>query len=215
MNTLPNSSRIRAAAVLAAIAAMAFSLPASAEKADRSKPMSLESDQPCIANLLKQTSSCSGNVVVAQGTLLIRDERVELRETPDGYKLASAIGTDAKPAQYRQKRDNVDEHVEGTAHRIDYDSRANTLRFEGQAVARRLRGATPADEIHGQVITWDNNAELFNVQGGTSSAANPSGRVRVVLAPSESASAPAKSATPASAVPAAPLRSTPSLGERR
>jgi len=102
-----------------------------AEKADRSKPMSLESDQPCTVNLLRQTSSCSGNVVVAQGTLLIRADRVELRETPEGYKLASAIGTPGKPAQYRQKRDGVDEHVEATALRIDYDSRANTLRFEG------------------------------------------------------------------------------------
>lgn len=214
MNTLPYSKGSPASAWVCGVAALVLSLPAAAEKADRTKPMSLESDQPCTVNMLKQTSTCSGNVVVAQGTLLIRADRVELRETPEGYRLASAIGTDTKPAQYRQKRDNVDEHVEGSALRIDYDSRANTLRFEGHAVARRLRGGTTADEIHGQVITWDNNAELFNVQGGTTSAANPGGRVTVVMAPREPASAPSAPAA-ASATPATRLRSTSSLGERR
>jgi lipopolysaccharide export system protein LptA len=194
-----------AAALLAAAA-----LPVQAEKADRSKPMTLESDQPCVVNLVKNTSSCSGNVVITQGTLVLRADRVELRETPEGYQLASAIGSDGKPAQYRQKRDAVDEHVEGTAQRIDYDSRANTLRFEGKATARRLRGAVPADEIHGQVILWDNTAEMFNVQGGVATEGNPGGRVRAVLAPRE----------PAASAPAAPasgpaLRNSRTLGERR
>ena len=89
--------------------------PAWAEKADRSKPMTLESDQPCTVNLLKQTSVCSGNVVISQGTLLIRADRLELRETPDGYQMAQAIGAVGKAATYRQKRDSVDETVEGTA----------------------------------------------------------------------------------------------------
>ncbi len=195
--------------------ALAASGAAWAEKADRSKPMSVESDNPCSVDLVKNVSSCSGNVVVAQGTLLIRADRVELRETPDGYRVASAIGTAAKPAQYRQKRDNLDEYVEGTGQRIEYDSRANLLRFEGQAVARRLRSAIPADEIHGELITWDNNAELFNVRGGATTPANPGGRVRAVLAPREGASAPASAASAAPAAPAAPLRSSSSLGERR
>jgi len=193
-----------------AAALLAASLPALAEKADRNKPMTLESDQPCVVNLLKNTSSCSGNVVITQGTLVLRADRVELRETPDGYQLASAIGSEGKPAQYRQKRDAVDEHVEGTGQRIDYDSRANTLRFEGKATARRLRGAVTADEIHGQVILWDNTAEMFNVQGGVATEGNPGGRVRAVLAPRE----PAASA-PAAPGSGPPLRSTPSLGERR
>ena len=199
----------RLACCAAAVLAVA-SLPAQAEKADRSKPMTLESDQPCVVNLLKNTSSCSGNVVITQGTLVLRADRVELRETPDGYQLASAIGAEGKPAHYRQKRDAVDEHVEGTAQRIDYDSRANTLRFEGKATARRLRGGVTADEIHGQVILWDNTAEMFNVQGGAATDGNPGGRVRAVLAPRE----------PAASAPAAPasgpaLRPSRTLGERR
>ncbi|NRF66344.1 lipopolysaccharide transport periplasmic protein LptA [Aquincola sp. S2] len=201
---------IRPAAFCCAAALAGAMGAAQAEKTDRSKPMTLESDKPCVVNLVKQTSACSGNVVITQGTLLIRADKVELRETTDGYQVASATGADGRPAQYRQKRDGVDEYVEGAATRIDYDSRANTLRFEGQATARRLRGTVTADEIHGAVIVWDNTAEMFSVQGGAATAANPGGRVRAVLAPRDAASAP-----PAAAASAPLLRSTPSLGERR
>jgi lipopolysaccharide export system protein LptA len=90
--------------LLAAVLAAGVGV-AAAEKADRSKPMALESDQPCTLNLLKQTSVCSGNVVISQGTLQIRADRLELRESPEGYQMAQAIGVAGKPASYRQKRD--------------------------------------------------------------------------------------------------------------
>lgn len=183
---------------------------AQAEKGDRSKPMTMESDKPCTVDLVKQVSTCSGNVVIAQGTLLIRADRVELRENPDGYRVATAYGSAGKPAQYRQKRDNLDEFVEGSADRLEYDGRADTLRFSGNALVRRVRGGTAADEIQGSLITWDNTAELFSVQGGAATAGNPGGRVRAVLAPQERASGPAPAAAPTPA-----LRSTPALGERR
>jgi lipopolysaccharide export system protein LptA len=183
--------------------------PVWADKSDRSKPMTLESDQPCTVSLIKQTSVCSGNVVISQGTLQIRAERLELRETPQGYQIALALGSAAKPASYRQKRDSVDEFVEGQAQRIDYDSKAGTLRFEGAAVVRRLRGSTVADEIQGAVIVWDSVAESFNVQGGVKTDSNPSGRVRAVITPrpvDDAASAAAGAGT---------LKSSPALGDRR
>ena len=180
-----------------------------AEKADRGRPMTLESDQPCTVSLLKQTSVCSGNVVISQGTLQLRADRLELRETPEGYQMAVATGSAAKPATYRQKRDGADEVVEGQAQRIDSDSRAGTLRFEGAAVVRRLRGSTVADEIQGQQIVWDSTAESFNVRGGAATATNPGGRVRAVITPR----------APADAVSTAPagneLKPSPGLGERR
>ena len=192
------------------LAALALGLsPAWAEKADRSKPMTLESDQPCTVNLLKQTSVCSGNVVISQGTLQIRADRLELRETPQGYQMALALGSATKPASYRQKRDGADEFVEGQAQRIDYDSKAGTLRFEGAAVVRRLRGAMQADEIQGAVILWDSTAESFNVQGGAKTETNPGGRVRAVITPR----------TPDDAASAAggadTLKPSSSLGDRR
>ena len=191
-----------------ALALGAVGLPLRAETADRGKPMTLESDQPCTVNLLKQTSVCSGNVVISQGTLLIRAERLELRETPEGYQVVLATGSSAKPATYRQKRDGVNETVEGLAQRIAYDSRAGTLRFEGTAQVRRLLGPVLADEIEGAVIVWDSVAETFNVSGGAANAGNPAGRVRAVIAPRQpAASAPAAAASG--------LRPSATLGDRR
>lgn len=162
-------------------------VPAQAEKADRGKPLTIEADQPGTVDLLKQVVVFNGNVVVAQGTMTIRADRVELRERPDGHRSATAIGNAAKPAAFRQKRDSVDESIEGSAERIEYDSRGDVVRFTGNAQVRRLRGATPADEISGAVITYDNGNETFTVQGTESAAgaasASGSGRVRVVIMP--------------------------------
>ena len=205
----PSPIRRRTAAVALAVSLLGLAAPVvRAERADRNRPLTLESDQPCTVNLIKQTSLCSGKVVVTQGTLLLRAERLELRETPDGYQVATVVGSSADPAHYRQKRDGVDEYVEGSALRIVYDGKAGTLRFEGDALVRRLAGERPMDEIHGRVIVWDAVAEQFSVEGGATTDANPGGRVRAVIAPREAAA----SAPPPAALP---LQPSTSLGERR
>lgn len=190
---------------------LGLAIPAQAEKADRSKPLTMESDKPCTVDLVRQVSVCTGNVVIAQGTLVIRADRVELRETPDGYRTATAIGSSAKPAMYRQKRDGGDEQVEGSAERIEYDARSDTLRFVGSAQVRRVRGTVPSEDIQGAVIVWDNAAELFSVQGGASTPSNPGGRVRAVLSPRAADAAASAASTPGEA----PLRPSTSLGERK
>jgi lipopolysaccharide export system protein LptA len=176
----------------------AAALPAAAEKADRSKPMVIEADKPGTVDLQRQVVVFNGNVSISQGTMVIRAERVEIRESPDGYRTATAIGAPARPASYRQKRDAPDESVEAVADRIEFDARSDTLRFSGNAAVRRMRGATMADEITGGDITWDNSAELFSVKGGAASPANPGGRVRAILSPrQEAASAPPAAASAA------------------
>lgn len=175
---------------------LAVLAPVRAEKADRSKPLTIDADQPGTVDLLKQVVIFNGNVVVAQGTMTIRAERVEVRERPDGHRSATALGSAAKPAAFKQKRDGGDETIEGSAERIEYDSRGDVVRFSGNALVRRLRGGAPADEISGGVITYDNGNETFSVQGAASSAAAASvpgnGRVRVVITPrAEPAPSPA------------------------
>ncbi|MGC4078691.1 MAG: lipopolysaccharide transport periplasmic protein LptA [Rubrivivax sp.] len=176
-----------------------------AERADRERQMVVEADRPGSVDLQRQVVEFNGNVVITQGTMIIRADRVELRETSDGYRAATALGTPGHQASYRQKRDGVDEIVEGQADRIEYDGRADTLRFIGNGAVRRLRGSIVSDEITGSQIVWDNTAETFNVAGGQTTSANPSGRVRAVLSPRADGSASAASA-PASAAPLAPSR---------
>jgi len=170
---------------------VAAAASAQAEKSDRGKPLTIEADQPGTVDLLKQVVVFNGNVVVAQGTMAIRADRVEVRERPDGHRSATALGAAGKPAAFRQKRDGVDETIEGSAERIEYDSRGDVVRFAGNAQVRRLRGSTPADEITGAVITYDNGNETFSVQGAAAGAASTagSGRVRVVITPRPDAAA--------------------------
>ena len=81
----------------------------------------------------------------------------------------------------------------------------DSVRFIGNALVRRLRNTTVADEITGSQITWDNTNELFTVQGGAATPANPGGRVRVVISPR-----PEDAASAAAAAPGPALK--PSLG---
>jgi lipopolysaccharide export system protein LptA len=170
----------------------AAALPVLAERADRGKPLTIEADQPGTLDLIKQVVVFNGNVEVTQGTMAIRAERVEVRERPDGHRSATALGGAGKPATFRQKRDGVDETIEGRAERIEYDSRGDVVSFAGNAQVRRMRGGTPADEVSGAVITYDNGNETFSVQGAASAPGAPgNGRVRVVLTPrADAASAP-------------------------
>lgn len=187
---------------------------AQAEKADRSKPIVMEADRPGTLDYQRQVLVFNGNAVITQGSMVLRAERIEMREMPDGYRAASAIGRAGKPATWRQRRDGgADEVVEGTADRIEFDGRADTLRFVGNGAVRRLRAGLVADEITGATIVWDNVAEVFKVEGGAATPANPSGRVRVTLTPRAE---PASGAAPAPAAPAtAPLAPSRTLEDKR
>ena len=188
----PSAVRIhRLSRVAGALVVALASLPALAEKGDRDKPVQIEAEEPGTVDLLKQVVVFNGKVVISQGTMTIRADRVEVRQTPEGFRAATAIGSDAHPASFRQKRDGVDEYIEGQAERIEYDGRSDVVRFIDNATVRRLRGATVGDEVSGNLITYDSVAELFSVQGKPASTpSNPSGRVRAVLTPA-AASPPA------------------------
>jgi lipopolysaccharide export system protein LptA len=216
LTRLPSLGAVLVCAWVLALAASGG--PARAEKADRNKSFVIEADKPGVLDLQRQTLVFSGNAVISQGSMLLRAERIEMRETPEGYRAATAIGSAAKPASWRQRRDGVDETVEGTADRIEFDGRSDTLRFIGNGAVRRLRAGTVADEITGASIVWDNLAEVFKVEGGTATPANPSGRVRVILSPrteTPAASSAVPASAPAPANTSTPLTPSRDLGERR
>ena len=200
------------AAALALLAA-----PAAAEKADRAKPMNVEADA-LRHDDLRQTSVFTGRVVVTKGTILIRGARVEVRQDPEGFQHGVVTAEPGQRAYFRQKREALDEYIEGEAQTIEYDGRADRVRFVGRAELRRLRGSTVSDEMTGNLITYDSTQDVYTVDGGPSGGAPaPGGRVRVTLAPrpagaASAALAPASAASaPASAASAPRLRATSTL----
>ena len=190
--------------LLLALALLWPALPLHAEKADRNKPMNIEADALRYDDL-KQTSVFTGKVVMTKGTIVIRGARVDVRQDADGYQYGVVTAEPGKLAFYRQKREAVDEFIEGEAEIIEYDGKADRVKFIKRAELRRYRGATLNDEMVGSLITYDNTTEVFNVDGGPASPAT-GGRIRAVLAPRGSASAPAGAASG----PAAPAQLRPS-----
>lgn len=197
---------------VAALAALTV-LPLAAEQADRDKPMNAESDALRYDDL-KQTSVFTGNVVITKGSTIIRGERVDVSQDPEGYQKAIVIAPPGKLAYYRKKRDGLDEFIEGEGLRIEYDSRPDLVKFIGNAVVRRYKGAVLSDESTGSQINYDNVTDVFTVESNAQnkSAANPSGRVRALLSPRNAASSPAGTSLSPQPAPPASLRPSTTLG---
>jgi len=173
-----------------------------AEKADRDKPMNVEADNMRYDDL-KQTNVFTGRVVMTKGTIIVRGTRIDVRQDAAGYQYGVVTAEPGKLAYFRQKRDNVDEFIEGEAETIEYDSKADNVKLIKRAVMRRYIGSTLGDETTGAVIVYENTTGVYTVDGGLAptNQANGGGRVRAMLSPKPAASAPAP-ATPAPAGPA-------------
>jgi lipopolysaccharide export system protein LptA len=186
MRPLSPFLRLPAACVIAAALATAWSLPAHAEKADRSKPLVVESDgsQSATVDLKSKLTVISGHVVVTQGTLQIKADKIEVREPSPGRYQANALGNAGQPATFRQKRDKLDEVVEAEADRVEYDGAAEKVRFVGNAKLRVIRPNSPPDEAHAAVISYDQRSDTIVFEGGAAPAPGEApGRVRMVFIP--------------------------------
>ncbi|TXL65470.1 lipopolysaccharide transport periplasmic protein LptA [Zeimonas arvi] len=173
---------LTATAFVAAIALSGWTAPARAEKADRDQPLAVESDQMQYDDI-KQVGTFTGRVVLTKGSIVVRADRLTVRQDEEGWQHATAWGA---PATFRQKREGVNEWIEGRARRIDYDGKHETVRLQQQATMQRTDGARILDEIHGNDILYESGTELFSVQGAAGKEAtpeNPSGRVRMVIQP--------------------------------
>lgn len=188
---------------------------ATAERADRNKPMNIEADALRYDDQ-QQTSVFTGRVVLTKGTIVIRGARVEVRQDADGFQYGVVTAEPGRRAFYRQKREGLDEFIEGEAEVIEYDGRADRIKFLRRAELRRYRGANLTDESSGNVITYDNSTDVFAVEGGGGAPGAGGGRVRAMLsprdpAPAQPAAAPARPAAPAPAT----LRPSSTLGGTR
>lgn len=199
-----------------AITLAAVAGPVRAEKADRDKPMNIEADALRYDDV-KQVSVFTGAVVVTKGTIVIRGARVEVRQDPEGYQFGLVTAAPDKRAFFRQKREAVDEFIEGEGEQIEYDSKADTVRFIRRAQLRRYLGPTVNDEMTGDLIVYNNGTDVFTVNGTVRQPGAPvssDSRIRAMLTPRNAASAPRASA-PNNPTGAPPLRPSTTLGGER
>jgi len=172
---------------------------AHAEKADKDKPTQIDANR-MTSDDARRISIFEGNVVLTKGTILVRADRITVRQDPEGFQISVATGT---PARFRQKRDGKNEWIEGESLSIEIDDKKENIELRDQA-----RIVRDKDEVRGDVISVDTRSEFFSVTAGKSavSGANPEGRVRAVIQPKARSDAPeiaASPSSPGSAVPPA------------
>lgn len=174
-------------------------LPVLAERADRDKPIHIEADKVTVDDR-KGVQIFEGHVTMTQGTLTIQGAKVIVSQDDDGYQKGVAYGSSKELARFRQKRDGVDEWVDGHAERIEHDARTEETRFYNQAFVK-----SGEDQVRGQYIQFNGLTQQYYVTGGPAapagSVASTDNRVRAVIQPKNKKSpAPAgEGATPAPA----------------
>jgi lipopolysaccharide export system protein LptA len=167
-------------AVVVIGAALVFSTAASAEKADRDKPINYQADSGDV-NVQTKVGTLTGNVILTQGTLTIHADKIVFRQNADNSVSATAWGN---PITFREKRDAVDEYYEGFAQRAEYDGTKRFLELFDRALLRKGN-----DEIRSNYISYNADTEYFKAEGRPDTRAGAAGeqplgsRVRGVFQP--------------------------------
>lgn len=194
---------MRACATLLLALALAFGADARAERADREKEIVVGADR-LVADDARRTSTFEGNVVVTQGTMRITAAKVTVKEDADRHKYYVASGA---PVTFRQKRDDVDEWVDGLAQRAEFDDRNDVLRLYNGA-----RVKSNQNEITGDFISYDMRREVAEVSGAPPGVTPPpNSRVKVIILPPKKGAEAQKAQKPGEA-PALQLK--PDAGAR-
>ena len=191
-----------------------------AERADREKPMNIESDSLRYEDQ-KQLSTFTGRVVVTKGTIVMRGARLEVRQDAAGNQFGTMFAEPGKRAFFRQKREGLDEYIEGEGETIEYDGKADIVKFIRRAELRRYRDTTLTDQVNGALIVYNNITDVFTVDGvknatqPSGQTGTPAGRVRMTLTPKEKpAEGDAQAPKPERSGDAPVLRSSPELSTK-
>ena len=142
--------------LFATLVGVAIAFAAAAETGDREKPINFSADRGDL-NYETKLGKLDGNVVLTQGTITVRADRLSFRQNADNSMHVTAFGN---PVSFRQKRDGVDEYYEGFAQRIEYDGTREQLELHDRALLKR-----GADEIRSNYISYNAKTELFTAEG--------------------------------------------------
>ena len=182
-----------------ALALLIAAAPALADRGDREKEIVVGADR-LTADDANRTSTFDGNVVVTQGTMRMTAAKVVVKEDAQRHKFYVANGA---PVTFRQKRDKVDEWVEGFAERAEFDDRDDVLKLYGGA-----RVKSNQNEITGDFISYDMKREVAEVSGAPPGKAAPAnaGRVKVIIVPPKKDSEGEEKKAGEKKAPSAPLQ---------
>jgi lipopolysaccharide export system protein LptA len=176
------------------IAMTMLPIVASAEKADRNKPIEMTAASGT-SDLANNVQTLEGAVVLTQGTMRMTAERMRVKRDAQDRIFAELFGTPMAQITFREKREGFDDFMEGSADRAEFDDRTNTIKLFGRA---RLKNG--GDELAGEYIYYNSVSEVVQALGRipepgdakrptepSSTASAP--RVRIVIQPRQAADA--------------------------
>lgn len=172
---------LRTACTLALVLCAAAA--AHAERADALKPIHIVGDKQADLDMVENTSSITGNVVLTRGTLIIKADKVTLRQDDQGYTYATFVAAPGGKATFRQKRDGgADLWSEGEAQRIEYDEKTDVVKFISSARVASLEGSKVASQAAGPFLSYDSRKEVVNAFNTAEGKSQPGGgRVEIVI----------------------------------
>ncbi|MCO1333723.1 lipopolysaccharide transport periplasmic protein LptA [Microbulbifer sp. OS29] len=136
--------------VLTAIALVAIAIAAQALPGDRTQKISVGSDSMS-ADRANNLVVYNDNVVITQGSLQIRADRVEVYFTAsDEISRVVAVG---RPAHFQQKILESQNPVKARAERIEYVISSEELQLTGQAFIDRDGNTLTAEKIDYDLAT--------------------------------------------------------------
>jgi lipopolysaccharide export system protein LptA len=135
---------------------------------------------------VKQVRTWTGNVILTQGTLIMKGIRLVVTTSPDGYDFATLYAPPGHLATMRQKRDGgPDLWMEGeAADKITYDQKTSVAKLFSNAKVKRLTGPKATDEAQGAFLSYNSQTEIVTGTNTTDETSQPgNGRVSMTIQP--------------------------------
>ncbi|QZA78341.1 lipopolysaccharide transport periplasmic protein LptA [Deefgea tanakiae] len=122
----------------------------------------------CLAEQKTQQTVCTGNVIVTQGTMVMRADKVTMRQDAEGKQFAKGEG---RPVRFKQKLDSG-ETLDAESLRFDYDELKGEMVLIDKAWVKKGQ-----DIVMGDTINYNLNTEFYQAQS------KPGNRVNITINP--------------------------------
>lgn len=129
---------------------------AHAKTSDRDAPMDIKADNSDFVLKDNSDSTLNGNVVITQGSLVVKADKAVIRRKKDDIDEVILTGAPATLSQVSDTGEPMTAH----ANQIDYTLNAERVVLTGSAVVQQPRG-----NITGETITYDMKTGRLNGGG--------------------------------------------------
>ncbi|MDR2014167.1 MAG: lipopolysaccharide transport periplasmic protein LptA [Azoarcus sp.] len=166
---------------IALAALLLVAVPACAQPSGRDQPVNIDADKVAVDDRNK-VHVFEGNVVLTQGTLTIKGDKIVITQNAAGFYNGVATAGSGRLVAFRQKRASDGVWIDGEAERIEYNNQSERAKLFNRA---RIQSA--GNMVRGQYIEYDVTTENYFVTDAAERSGGggvpPGNRVHVTIQP--------------------------------